>query len=349
MSRDPMNMVLDAARARLLVGLIAIVVTAAVASLLVFAATGAFADDYQLTAQTSRSGFGLDDTSEVKIRGIKIGNVDRVDLLDDGTVELTLNIAKEVRIPVDAVAAIEPLSVFGPKFVDIRPGPNEVPGPFFEPGASMGSIVGPTELADTLDSVATLLDSVDADQVSTIISEVARGVDGLGEELGASIDAANDVAGRIDANQPVIDELLEDARALSATLAARSDDIGSITQDGQALLRTLDEDEAAFGELLVGVSELAVRTEDLVGIIGDDLSPTLVGLERGAAVLREQLRFLPDFVAGLDSVSALLGTGLLQWDRGNGLWGGIGHGILDFSPCGLIADANCPPREGYDG
>lgn len=342
-------MILDLERTRFIVGLIALVVIGAVASLMVLAANGAYADDYQLTARTTRTGFGLDDTSEVKIRGIKIGTVERVELLDDGAVELVFNIAKNVRIPVDATATIEPLSVFGPKFVDVRPGANEIDGPYLDPGASMGAVVEPTELAETLDSVATLLETIDSEDVSTIVSELARGLDGLGEDLGASIDAANDVAARIDSKQPEIDSLLADARALSATLSSRSDSLSTLATDGQELLRTIDEQGDAFGELLVGVSEFAIRGDDLLTEIGDDLDPTLVALERGAGVLREQLRFLPDFVDGLDAVSALLGTGLLQWDRGNGQWGGIGHGIIDFAPCGLIADANCPPRPGYEG
>lgn len=342
-------MVLDAARTRLAVGLIAIVATASVVSLLVLAANGAFADDYQITAQTSRTGFGLDDTSEVKIRGIKVGTVERVDLLDDGTVELTLNIAKDIRIPATATATIEPLSVFGPKFVDVRLGEDEVVGPFLEPGDSMGAVVQPTELAETLDAVAGLLEEVDAADVSTIVSELARGVDGLDEEIGTSIDAANDIAARIDAKGAVIEELLADARAVSATLSSRSADLGVLARDGQELLRTIDTEGDAFGELLVAVSELAVRGDDLLATVGDDLAPTVIALERGAGVLREQLRFLPDFVDGLDAVSALLGTGLLQWDRGDGQWGGIGHGIFDFAPCGLVADARCPPREGYGG
>lgn len=342
-------MVLDANRTRLAAGLIALVVTGAVASLMILAANGAYADDYQLTARTTRTGFGLDDTSEVKIRGVKIGTVERVELLDDGAVEVVLNIAKDVRIPVEATATIEPLSVFGPKFVDVRPGVNEVDGPFLDPGTSMGAVVEPTELAETLDGVATLLETIDTDDVSTIVSELARGLDGLGEDLGSSIDAANDVAARIDSKQPEIDSLLADARALSATLSSRSDSLSTLANDGQELLRTIDEQGDAFGELLVGISELAIRGDDLLTEIGDDLDPTLVALERGAGVLREQLRFLPDFVDGLDAVSALLGTGLIQWDRGNGQWGGIGHGIFDFAPCALIADANCPPRPGYDG
>jgi phospholipid/cholesterol/gamma-HCH transport system substrate-binding protein len=320
-----------------------------VASLLVFAANGAFADDYQLTARTTRPGFGLDDTSEVKIRGIKVGTVERIDLVEDGTVELTLNIAKDIRIPVDATARIEPLSVFGPKFVDIRPGDNEIGGPFHPPGGSMGLIVEPTELAETLDALTTLVETVDPQHVSTIVSELARGVDGLGEEIGASIQAANDLAARLDAKEPEINALLADARALAATLAERRDSLGTVATEGQELLRTIDARGDALGELLVAASELAVRGDDLLRAVGDDLDPALVGLERGAGVLREQLRFLPDFVDGLDAVSALLGTGLLKWDRGDGQWGGLGHGIFDFSPCGFVADAGCPPREGYEG
>ncbi len=342
-------MFLDATRTRFIVGLIALVATGAVASLMVFAATGAYADDYQLTAQTTRTGFGLDNTSEVKIRGVKVGTVDRVDLLDDGTVELTMNIAKEIRIPVDATASIEPLSVFGPKFVDVDPGPHELDGPFHAPGSSMGSIVAPTELGDSLDAVTTLLETVDSTDVATIVSELARGLDGLGGELGSSIDAASELAARIDAKQPQIDALLADARSLAAELAKRPQSLHVLAADGQDVLRTIDAKGDALGELLTGLSELALRGDDLVSAVGDDLDPALAGLERGAGVLHEQLRFLPDFVDGLDAVSALLGTGLLQWNRGDGLWGGIGHGILDFSPCGLVGDASCPPRQGYDG
>jgi phospholipid/cholesterol/gamma-HCH transport system substrate-binding protein len=342
-------MTLDPQRTRLLVGLIAIIATGAVASLLILAAGGAYADDYQVTARTARTGFGLDGTSDVKIRGVTIGSVEGVELLDDGTVELTLNIARAIRIPVDATATIEPLSVFGPKFIDIRPGAGELEGPFHHPGDALGALVQPTELAETLDGLTHLLDAVDPDDVSTIVSELARGVDGLGEDLNASIAAANDLAGRIEAKQPVINDLLADARALAATLASRTDSLDTLARDGQGLLRTIDADSEAFGELLAGLSELATRGDDVIQAIGDDLDPTLVGLERGAGVLREQLLFLPDFIDGLDAVSALLGTGLLQWDRGSGRWGGLGHGIFDFAPCALIADSDCPPRQGYEG
>lgn len=340
---------LDARRIRLIVGLIAMVATGAVMSLMILAANGAFADDYQITAQTDRAGFGLDDTSEVKIRGVKVGTVESVSLLDDGTVELTFNIGKDIRIPIDAAATIEPLSVFGPKFVDITPGAAEVDGPFLEPGGSLGAIVGPTELAETLDAVATLLETVDTADVSTIVSELGRGFDGLGEELGATIDAAADVAARVESKRPEIDALLTDARALAAVLASRSDSIRTIATDGQDILRTIDEEGEAFGALLGQVSELALRGDDLLTQVGDDLDPTLFALERGAGVLHQQLQYLPDFVDGLDAVSFLLGEGLLQWNRGEGVWGGIGHGVFDFSPCGFAADARCPPREGYTG
>lgn len=339
----------DPRRTRLLVGLIVLVATASVGTLLILAAGGAYADDYQLTAHTTRTGFGLDGTSEVKIRGVTVGSVERTDLREDGTIVLTLNIRRSVQIPVGATATIEPLSVFGPKFVDIHPGANELAGPFHQAGDDMGAVVAPTELAETLDGVAALLEVIDPEDVSTIVSELARGVDGLGAELDATIVAAGDLAARLDSRRAVIDGLLTDARDLAASLATRTDNLERLAQNGQSVLHSLDQQGDAFGDLLVGLSELANRGDDLLTAVGTDLDPMLIGLERGAGVLREQLLFLPDFIDGLDAVSALLGTGLLQWDRGNGQWGGIGHGILDFAPCALIADAGCPPRAGYEG
>lgn len=340
---------MDALRSRLIAGLIAIVATAVIVSVLVMVANGAFSDDYRLTARTTKAGFGLDRTSEVKIRGVAVGKVAGISVTNDGIVQLTFRIDKHVHIPVDATATIEPLSVFGPKFVDVDPGPHEAGGPFHTPGSSLGAVVAPTELGDTLTGLDRLLQSVDPNDLATIVSELARGLDGLGPQVGGTVDAANSISARLDAKSAQIGELVAHARQLAATLDSHRDSLNALSVNSQSVLRTIATNDDALGGLLTDLNELAVRGNDLVGAIGDNLSPTLTGLQRGADVLVEQLRFLPDFIHGLDAVSALLGTGLLKWDRGNGQWGGIGHGVLDFAPCAFMADARCPPRPGYPG
>lgn len=340
---------LDRRRFEALVGVIVALLVAGAATVGVRAALGAFSDEYQITASTTRTGFGLDAASAVKIRGISVGSVDDVRLLADGTVELTLAIDGGIRIPRDATASIEPVSVFGPKFVDIDPGPSEQAGPFVDDGGTLGAIVEPSELTETLDAISQLLDEVDPEELTLVLTELSRGVDGLGPQLGETLDATADLAARLSRSRPALDALLADAGLLVDELARRAGALESLARDAGPLLDTVADNGDPLGDLLVGTSELAVRAEDLVATIGPELDGVLVGLDGGVGVIAEHLAQLPDFVDGLYEVSDVLGSGLFAWERGPGLWGLIGHGIIDFEQCAVAPTPDCPPRVGYHG
>src|SRR5688572_8382849 len=93
---------------------------------------GAFDRGYELRATFPSSSQGLftDGGSAVKLRGVDVGEVRGIELRDDGRAEITLFIRDGVRVPDSALAAIEPLSIFGPKFIRIEPGANEGIGPY---------------------------------------------------------------------------------------------------------------------------------------------------------------------------------------------------------------------------
>lgn len=339
---------LDRRTMQAFVGAVAVLIMGGMAAIGIRVAQGDFADEYEISATTVRTGFGLDAASAVKIRGISVGRVDRVELQDDGTVALTLAIRDGIAIPADAAASIEPVSVFGPKFVDIRPGGAETAGPFLAAGDTLGAIVEPSELTETLDAVSQLLDVVDPEDLAVLLTELARGVDGLGPELGATIDSSADVVGRLARIRPQLEALLQDADAVVQTLADHADDVAAIADDAGPLLDLVAASEDPLAALLLSTSELTARVGDVLTHSGFDLVGLLVGVEGGVRVLAEQLALLPDFVDGLDAVSDVLSTGLFAWDRGPGLWGLIGHGYIDFEPCTFAYRPGCPDRPGYE-
>ena len=104
-----------------LAGLAAIVFSAAVGFVLLAYGRGDFDDTYELRAvfPTSSQGMFTDGGTEVKMRGINVGTVRGIELLPDGRVEVRFAIREDVRIPAAAEARIEPLSVFGPKYVNM--------------------------------------------------------------------------------------------------------------------------------------------------------------------------------------------------------------------------------------
>lgn len=332
-------------RQRALIGAIGLALVLAIGLLMLRAAGGAYGDDYQLTAVADRAGFGLDTASTVKVRGVTVGSVESVNLQDDGTVLITMNIRKEVKVAESTEASIEPLSVFGPKFVDLRQGAGEADGPYLDDGARIANTVAPSEIIETLDQVSTLLSVVDENKVASILTELSRSVDGLGPEIGQSLDNASEIAAILRDNRDEIDALLADANLIGDTFRDRGDEIVNIAENSTDLLDTVIANEDEFADILRSVSHLST---DLAGVVNDssaDLDAVVSSLDRVSLVLFNQLAQVPDFVEFTERTFRLLGEDLPQWDIGNNRLGLLLQGVITLDPCAFLVLEGCaaPP------
>ena len=102
----------------------------AVSVILVRYGQGYFEPTYDLTAvfPTSTQGLFTDGGTDVKMRGVNVGSVSGVELLDDGRARISFAIDDGVEVPATVAARVEPLSVFGPKFVSLIPEPGPTRG-----------------------------------------------------------------------------------------------------------------------------------------------------------------------------------------------------------------------------
>ncbi len=328
-------------RNRALLGLIGLVFLLSVSALGLLAAGGAYADDYTLHAIVDRSGFGVDSASTVKVRGVTVGQVNDVTLRDDGTVDLTLRIRKEVDVPKTVLASIEPLSIFGPKFVDLKPGANEGTGPFLADGDTIEDTVAPSEVIEILQNVSVLLDRLDENDLALILSELARGVDGLGGDIGEIIDSSQVVNDLIADNRAAIDQLLANAKVVTRTLEARSGDFVDIARDTEPALRTLIESEDSIAAVLAGTSRISRDLSAVITAGSDDLANVLDGLDPVTELLISQLAQVPDLLDGATGIFDFIGRDLIQWEVGDGRLGGIVRATVDLDPCKLLAIQEC--------
>lgn len=324
---------------RALLGAIGAAVLLGIAALMMRAAGGAFGDDYELTARVERPGFNLDETSTVKIRGVTVGGVEDVALQPDGSVELTLHIRKEVRIPATATARIEPLSVFGPKFVDIAPGDDESAGPFLRDGDQLAETVAPSEVVETLEEFSDVLAAFDPENLGTILTELARGLDGMGDDLGATVTAADQLSRDFTANRPVVDELLADAVAVGDTLGPRGEQLVGIAERSASVLDLVRRREDGLGSTLQTVAQMSSDLAATIDAAAPALNPLVTGLDRVTAALHAELADIPTWTASNERIARFLGEDLIQWDIGDGRLGGVTRAIVVAEPCTIIPTA----------
>jgi virulence factor Mce-like protein len=249
-------------------GLVATVLLAGMSAVLLAYGRGDFDATYELTADfpSASQGIFTDGTTEVRMRGVPIGTVRDIELLDDGRARVTLSMRDGAEVPTAVAASLEPVSVFGPRFVDLRPEAPGDDGPFLADGDRITNTRTGVGLADVLEEAGTLLAAVDPADLMGIVDAVGTGVAGQGDRIGETIDDGARLVDLAHSHRDLFAQFLPDLRTVSTAIAERS---------GRFLERVQDYRT---------VAELLARTSD---DLPDLLDSTALVAGRGAALLRD--------------------------------------------------------------
>lgn len=246
-------------------------------------------DSYPVVAHFAESG-GIFAGAEVTYRGVKIGQVDRMELTDQG-VDLHLSIDNDYdAIPADAVALVGNRSAVGEQYVELQPQSDS--GPFLD-GESEIEIEDtdtPIQTRTLLTNLSNTVESVDKDALRTTVSELGAAFGGTGEDLQRIIDTGNAFIEDANANFDVTTALIRDSNTVlkgqlasasairnfarqmklfSGTLAASDRDLRDVIDSGSTtateLRRFLEDNEVDLAELvnnLVTTGEVVVQHLD---------------------------------------------------------------------------------------
>jgi phospholipid/cholesterol/gamma-HCH transport system substrate-binding protein len=107
-------------RDELLVGLLLLVVVALGLGGSIWIARGGLSRGYPMHTRFAW-GAGLKPGQVVLLAGVQVGFVDKVVLVPDGTIDVTLSIRREFRIPTGTTASVEPNGIFGDQLIALHP------------------------------------------------------------------------------------------------------------------------------------------------------------------------------------------------------------------------------------
>lgn len=253
---------------RRLQGLAFLVVLALLLGLAVATYNKAFTDVVEVTLEADTAGNQLKEASDVKVRGVIVGEVREVAADVDGArIELALKPEYVDRIPADVTARLLPKTLFGERFVSL-----EIPDqPSAEPIAA-GDVIGQDrsenaiELQRVVDDLLPLLQAVEPDDLSYTLGAVADALRGRGDSLGENLVSVGSYAAGINT-------VLPDLQADISGLADFADTYDEAADDLLAVLDNL----AVTSTTLVDQSEQLRRTFT----VGDTAGTTAAGFLEG--------------------------------------------------------------------
>ena len=253
-----------------------------------------FVDDtYTVVAHFPDSG-GSFAGAEVSYRGVTVGRVDELVLTEQG-VDLRLDIDRDHGdIPADTLAVVGNRSAVGEQYVELQPRVDD--GPFLRDGAEIALADTRTPISTTtlLTNLSDTVESVDQDDLRTVVSEFGQAFQGTGEDLGRLIDTSNAFIASANANFDVTTNLIRDANTVLKGQVASERNIrtfastfklfsGSLAASDQDLRKVIDNGSATANELRRFLEDNRVQLAELINNLvttGEIVVKRLPGIEQ---------------------------------------------------------------------
>jgi phospholipid/cholesterol/gamma-HCH transport system substrate-binding protein len=255
-----------------------------------------FANNYTLKAQFADAA-GLNPENEVRVAGIKVGKVTRVELLKD-RVLVTMQIENGVDIPKHSRAAISLKTILGTKFVKIN---GLGGGPFFKEGDTipMKQTSIPFEIYQAANAGVQILQEIDAKALNEGLKALAEITDDPNRNLARTLEGSAEVTQAIASQGDALQLLIEHGEELLAALDKSSPDIQAIITNGDKALELLARRRATVQQLLRNTDRLLASFGDLlqdnrsrIDRILNDLHSVLLIVDAKLADLEQAVRLL---------------------------------------------------------
>jgi virulence factor Mce-like protein len=329
---------------------------------------------YEVAADFEDSG-GIFVNAEVTYRGVEVGRVTGMELVDDG-VRVKLRIDPDADpIPADTDAVVATRSAVGEQYVILRPSSDA------EPYLAEGDVIPqdrtsiPVPVEQMLLNLDEFTNSIDQENLRIVIEELGLAFQGAGDDLGRLIDNGDLLLARAQESLPQTLRLITDGQTVLDTQRDSRTAIRQWAADLRTFTDTLVEMDPDLREIVVNAPDAGEALQGLV----EDAGPGLGSLVRNLDILnkvqiprldglRQMLVTYPDAVTGGFTVVRRDEDGVLRSHFGFVLNAGEPHacatGYVDSAStpskgavesvdtdtvrCQVINGVDPDPGDGYD-
>jgi virulence factor Mce-like protein len=242
---------------RRLQGVAFLVVLALLLGLAVATYNKAFTDVAMVTLETDTAGSQLQEASDVKVRGVIVGEVRDVEADAEGArIQLAIDPQHLDQIPRDVSARLLPKTLFGERFVALqlpeRPtGERLAAGDVIPQDRTENAI----ELQRVIDDLLPLLRAVEPQDLSYTLGAVAEALRGRGDKLGANLAATGEYFGEINTVLPELQADISGLADFADTYESAADDLLAVLDNMAVTNRTVvDQQEQLRRTFTVGTS-----------------------------------------------------------------------------------------------
>lgn len=251
----------------------------------------------RLTLMLDTSG-GLLPTSQVTMRGIKVGRVTGIHTTQSG-LAVSIDVDSAYLVPADSEVSVQNLSVAGEQYIDFAPAIIEPP--YFTDGMVIPAdrVEPVVTVSDLLARANALLSVVDPAAVNTIVTNISQAMAGNDDILDSLATTSDLFAQMVEENKQLLATLFGNISTLTTGMddlkvGAVISETGTLLPDAvPAFLRLIRQFDglSGAGESIFGpgdpAGELVAKLSEYIDMLAGPLSTFATVLEPATAPLRD--------------------------------------------------------------
>jgi phospholipid/cholesterol/gamma-HCH transport system substrate-binding protein len=227
---------------------------------------------------------GLKADDEVRIAGVRVGEVDSVSLEGDH-VKVGFRVDSDSGFGPDTRAAIKVKTLLGAMYLALEPaGSGQLAAGETIPESRTSS---PYDVVQAFSGLARTSGRIDTHRLARSLTTLADLTRNTPRSFRHALTGVSALSADLAARNQQIGTLLQHLRGVTTTLNARDQDIVGLMQDSTVLFDALVERRRAVHDLLTSTARLSEDLTRLVRQSSADLKPALTHLSRVVAVLEK--------------------------------------------------------------
>jgi len=267
---------------------------------------------------------GLKSTNEVRIAGVKVGQVTAVELEGDRVV-VSLQV-KDAWVGDNTSASIQIKTILGQKYLALDPSGADSLDP--DDRIPLERTVAPYDVIEAFSSAADTLGDIDTEQLASSFETLSQAFSETPDDIRASLDGVSRLSQTVASRDAELKKLLEATAGVSQILADRNTEFTKLLSDGALLITELNTRQQAISQLLDGTKRLSTQLSALVVENQEQIGPALENL-------RGVVQILQDNNDNIDRAMELYEPFVRLYANvvGNGRW--FDQVIVNLTPPGL--------------
>lgn len=273
---------------------------------------------------------GLESGDKVRIAGVEVGSVNKVDLVEGNLADVKFSVAGNQIVHTSTEAVVRYENLTGDRYLELRRGEgNQSP---LDPGGTIP--VSQTSPALDLDALLggfrplfRALDPAEVNQLSESIVQVFQGEAGTVQDLLASTSSLTRALADRD---QLIGDVITNLNSVLTTVADNQENVDSIVDDLQQLVSGLAVNSEPIAESVSRLNDASANMTTLLSDVRPSLQKDVAEIDRVAGLINEDEEYVENVINRLPSDFEKMGR--------LGVYGSF----FQFYLCGVIVEITNP-------